>query len=40
MDITDLVEVKGIGIKRAEKLKEIIKEVLKKDEGKGNKVNE
>jgi len=40
VDINDLIEIKGIGIKRAEKLKEILKEVLKKDESKGDKSNE
>ncbi|MEM1513639.1 MAG: 30S ribosomal protein S3 [Candidatus Thermoplasmatota archaeon] len=40
MDINDLIEVKGIGIKRAERIKEILKEVLEKDEGEGNKENE
>ena len=40
MDINDMVEIKGIGIKRAEKLKEILKEVLEKDESEGNKGNE
>ncbi|HHF55547.1 MAG TPA: 30S ribosomal protein S3 [Thermoplasmatales archaeon] len=40
MDINDLVEIKGIGIKRAEKLKEVLKEVLEKNESEGNKGNE
>ncbi|MBC7081561.1 MAG: 30S ribosomal protein S3 [Thermoplasmatales archaeon] len=40
MDINDLIEIKGIGIKRAERIKEILKEVLKKNEGEGNKENE
>jgi len=40
MDINDMVEIKGIGIKRAEKLKKILKEVLEKDEGEGNKSDE
>jgi len=40
MDINDLVEIKGIGIKRAEKLKEMVKEVLKEYENKRNQVNE
>ncbi len=40
MDINDLVEIKGIGIKRAEKLKEVLKEVLEKNESEGNKSNE
>lgn len=40
MDLTDMVEIKGIGIKRAEKLKEILKEVLEKDESEGDKRNE
>ncbi|MBC7128676.1 MAG: 30S ribosomal protein S3 [Thermoplasmatales archaeon] len=40
MDINDLIEIKGIGIKRAERIKEILKEVLEKDEGERNKENE
>ncbi len=40
MDINDLIEIKGIGIKRAEKLKEVLKEVLEKDEGEGDKSDE
>ncbi len=40
MDINDLIEIKGIGIKRAEKLKEIVKEVLERNESEGNKGNE
>jgi len=40
MDTTDLVEIKGIGIKRVEKLKEILEEVLKKDESEGDKSDE
>lgn len=40
MDTTDLVEIKGIGIKRVEKLKEVLEEVLKKDESEGNKSDE
>ncbi|RLF46879.1 MAG: 30S ribosomal protein S3 [Thermoplasmata archaeon] len=40
MDITDLIEIKGIGIKRAEKLKEVLKEVLEKNEDEGDKSNE
>lgn len=40
MDITDLIEIKGIGIKRAEKLKEMLKEVLEKDESERVKSNE
>ncbi|MCD6448559.1 MAG: 30S ribosomal protein S3 [Thermoplasmata archaeon] len=40
MDINDLIEIKGIGIKRAEKLKEVLKEVLEKNESEGNKGNE
>ncbi|MCD6473885.1 MAG: 30S ribosomal protein S3, partial [Thermoplasmata archaeon] len=37
MDINDMIEIKGIGIKRAEKLKEMVKEVLKKYESEGDK---
>jgi len=40
MDINDLITIKGIGIKRAEKLKEVLKEVLEKNEGEGDKGNE
>ena len=40
MDITDLIEIKGIGIKRAEKLKKMLKEVLEKDESERVKSNE
>lgn len=40
MDINDLITIKGIGIKRAEKLKEVLKEVLEKNEGEGDKSNE
>ena len=40
MDINDMIEIKGIGIKRAEKLKEMVKEVLKKYESEGDKSNE
>lgn len=40
MDINDLVEIKGIGTKRVEKLKEILNEVVKQNENKGNKNNE
>ncbi|KAA0001924.1 MAG: 30S ribosomal protein S3 [Thermoplasmata archaeon] len=40
MDTNDLIEIKGIGIKRAEKLKEMVKEVLKKYESKGDKSDE
>ncbi|KAA0000571.1 MAG: 30S ribosomal protein S3 [Thermoplasmata archaeon] len=40
MEIDDLVEIKGIGIKRAEQLKEAIKEVLKRNESEGNQGNE
>ncbi len=40
MDVNDLIEIKGIGIKRAEKLKEVVKEVLERNEGEGNKGNE
>ncbi len=40
MDTNDLIEIKGIGIKRAEKLKEMVKEVLKKYESEGDKGNE
>ena len=40
MDINDMIEIKGIGIKRAEKLKEMVKEVLKKYESEGDKSDE
>ncbi|MCD6512268.1 MAG: 30S ribosomal protein S3 [Thermoplasmata archaeon] len=40
MDLTDMVEIKGIGMKRAEKLKEILKEVLEKNESEGDKRDE
>jgi small subunit ribosomal protein S3 len=40
MDSTDLVEIKGIGLKRVEKLKEVLEEVLKQHEGEGDKSNE
>jgi len=40
MDINDMIEIKGIGIKRAEKLKEMVKEVLKKYESERDKGNE
>ena len=40
MEIDDLVEIKGIGRKRAEQLKEAIKEVLKRNESEGNQGNE
>lgn len=40
MDINDLIEIKGIGIKRAEKLRAAIEEVLKEYESSGNKSNE
>ena len=40
MDINDLIEIKGIGIKRAEKLRAAIEEVLKEYESSGNKGNE
>jgi small subunit ribosomal protein S3 len=40
MDNNDLIEIKGLGIKRVEKLKKVLKEVLKKNENKGNKNNE
>ena len=40
MDVNDMIEIKGIGIKRAEKLKEMVKEVLKEYESKGDKSNE
>ncbi len=40
MDVNDLIAIKGIGIKRAEKLKEVLKEVLEKNESEGDKSNE
>ncbi|KAA0006852.1 MAG: 30S ribosomal protein S3 [Thermoplasmata archaeon] len=40
MDINDMIEIKGIGIKRAEKLKEMVKEVLKKYESERDKSDE
>ncbi|HEC77439.1 MAG TPA: 30S ribosomal protein S3 [Thermoplasmatales archaeon] len=40
MDVNDLIAIKGIGIKRAEKLKEVLKEVLEKNESEGDKGNE
>lgn len=40
MAVDDLIEIKGLGIKRVEKLKEILNEVLKQNEDKGNKKNE